>query len=352
MAKTTFLPDQYEDLGISDYNTIDNDYTSQNCDDYPLSLCPEGAFCEQCPFDVSLYRVYGCKSPYLESGDSCVCPPSVTLTQPNDVCTKYCGADCIEMTCIPTENQTGCTNGTQACEDGCGSYSRLCCVPCEHLISYKPANSSYTYQACTDGDGEHQIQTDWECNAGYHEKNEMCEKDCIANTCSDYELDSCPDHANCSECSLTATDCSSSGTKYRFDSCQAGYHLSNGSCEEDCSADACSDYPLSSCPTNGLCTSCQKKETDCSVGERKYKLTACAEGYKKSGNECVKKTCSPITCDSSYNSSRPIPCSGKGLSLVSCTPINSDCSQGTTKYKCLCTPYRDSSGRLVQCSLR
>ena len=142
IARATFLPDRFEDLGLSDYDSLDTDYNQENCDDYPLSICPEGAECDQCPFDVSKYRVYNCASPYIKSGDSCACPPSVSTDNPNDVCTEYCGSNCIAKMCTPTPSHSNCSLGEEDCDNGCGENTRKCCVPCEHKITSKPANSS------------------------------------------------------------------------------------------------------------------------------------------------------------------------------------------------------------------
>ena len=226
IARATFLPDRFEDLGLSDYDSLDTDYNQENCDDYPLSICPEGAECDQCPFDVSKYRVYNCASPYIKSGDSCACPPSVSTDNPNDVCTEYCGSNCIAKMCTPTPSHSNCSLGEEDCDNGCGENTRKCCVPCEHKITSKPANSSYTYEKCIDGDGEHQIQVGCVCNSGYHEKNGTCsnggtcEKDCIVNSCSGYTLTSCPSDKICEECTKTAQNCSTDGTMYKAIGCK------------------------------------------------------------------------------------------------------------------------------------
>ena len=185
LAKSTFLPDRFDDLGLSNYNTLDNNYNSVNCDTYPLSSCPDGSRCEPCPFNVKKFRVLSCNDPYILSGGSggtCVCPTKVSLTYTNDRCTKYCGSTCIAKTCSPFTNQSGCTNGTQSCDNGCGANTRQCCVACAHKVTSKPSYASYTYSSCYDGSTK-QIQTGWKCNSGYHQKDSTCEKDCITNNC-------------------------------------------------------------------------------------------------------------------------------------------------------------------------
>ena len=264
IAKATFLPYiKDSEIGFSgnelkgDYNFTgdcsnkDSLFTSKNCI-YPKAL----VLSSQCPFlpgyytrceCLSKFSKTSCNSPYILGGESCegkyekcVCPAKVELTCPNDTCTKTCDGNCITKSCTPTANQTGCTNGTQACDDGCCGTNRKCCIPCTNKITSKPANSSYTYSSCTDGEGSKQIQTGWVCNPGYHEKNGDCEKDCPIDNCSAYTLASCPTNGNCSTCNKTAQDCSKdTQTKYRLDSCKSGYKISGNSCIKSGVSRAC-----------------------------------------------------------------------------------------------------------------
>ena len=269
ISKATFLPD-YVENGFSgnklddDYNgmegdckNIDNLYTTKNCT-YPkavvaASLCPflPGHYtrCECLP----QFKITSCNTPYIFGGDNCdgkyekcVCPATVSLVYANDECISYCEGNCIDKRCIPSADQKNCTNSTEPCDDGCGGTSRKCCIPCSDKITSKPDNSSYTYSSCTDGNGAHQIQSGWTCNSGYHEKNGACEKDCIANNCSGYDLTTCPENGNCSKCTVTATNCSTDGTKYKLDSCQSGYSKSGNTCvktPETCDAWIKENYP-------------------------------------------------------------------------------------------------------------
>ena len=228
-AKSTFLPDRFDDLGLADYSLFDANYNSANCDMYPHSSCPTGSRCETCPFNVRKYRVLSCTDPYILSSGTCVCPAKVSLVYTNDRCTKYCGSTCIAKSCSPSTNQSGCTNGTKSCDNGCGANTRQCCVPCTNKVTSKPANSSYTYASCYDGTTK-QIQTGWKCVSGYHQKDTECEQDCISNNCSGYPLSNKPDNADFSECTIKATNCTTSGTKYKINSCNSGYKLSGNNC--------------------------------------------------------------------------------------------------------------------------
>lgn len=254
IAKSTFLPDRYEDLGLSNYDTLHDDYNAKNCENYKQTSCPSVALCEKCPFNTKLLRVIRCAAPYLLTDGDCVCPPAKPLTCTNDKCTKYCGSTCIEKTCTPTPSVDAkkCTNKTRKCDNGCCSNTRDCCNPCVNTLTSKPENSHYTYCDCTDDDGTKKIQCGCECDTGYHLKNGtcgkggICEKDCIANNCSGYDLSSCPAYGNCSKCTVTATNCSTDGTKYKLDSCQSGYSKSGNTCvktPETCDAWIRENFP-------------------------------------------------------------------------------------------------------------
>lgn len=276
IARSTFLPDYSENLGFSDYNKINDDHNTINCTDYPLSSCPTGGRCEYCPFNSKKYKVLSCLPPYILSDKTCSCPPSVSMTNPNDVCVKYCGNVCIQKTCTPTADKTTCTNGFKSCANGCGQNTRKCCVACEHKITTKPANSSYTYCNCTDDNGTKQIQCGCVCNSGYHIKNGTCEnggtceKDCIANNCSGYTLSTCPPNGNCSKCTITATNCSTDGTKYKLDSCASGYVVSGNVCRPQ----TCDEKGMKDC--NGSCIA----KTECCGG--------CASGQTCQNGSCVQ----------------------------------------------------------------
>ena len=269
IAKITFLPEVKDsDLGWGD-DSLKGDYNDKNCSSYPLSACPTGGKCEKCPFNITMYRVYACDDPYLKQDGTCVCPPKVDTSCTNDVCTKYCEDSCINKTCTPSPNQTNCTNGTQKCDNGCCQNTRDCCIPCTNKTTSKPANSSYTYSSCTDGEGSKQIQTGWTCNSGYHEKNGACEKDCQIDSCSAYPLTSCPENGTCSKCTKTAQDCSTDGTRYKLDSCASGFVVSGNSCREQ----TCEEKGQKTC--NGSCIA----TSECCGG--------CPSGKKCSNGTCV-----------------------------------------------------------------
>ena len=230
LAKSTFLPETYDDLGLSGRHNTKYDYNTNDCSAYPLKSCPSGSKCDKCPVGAG-YRLNSCTSPYILSGGTCTCPATVTLTFANDKCIKYCDKKCIEKVCAAKSDSAFCTNGTQECDDGCGKNTAKCCIACADTITTKPANSSYTYSSCKDDDGTKNIQTGWACNSGYHKtSSNTCEKDCNVTNCAGYTLSSCPANGTCSTCTKTAANCSTDGTMYRLDSCATGYSKSGDAC--------------------------------------------------------------------------------------------------------------------------
>ena len=229
LAKSTFLPETYDDLGLSGRHNTKYDYNKNDCSAYPLKSCPSGSKCDKCPVGAG-YRLNSCTSPYILSGGTCTCPATVTLTFANDKCIKYCDKKCIEKVCAAKTDSAFCTNGTQSCDNGCGGTFK-CCIACTDTVTTKPANSSYTYSSCKDDDGTKNIQTGWACNSGYHKtSSNTCEKDCNVTNCAGYTLTSCPTNGTCSTCTKTAANCSTDGTMYRLDSCATGYSKSGDAC--------------------------------------------------------------------------------------------------------------------------
>ena len=238
LAKSTFLPETYDDLGLSGRHNTKYDFNKNDCSAYPLKSCPSGSKCDKCPVGAG-YRLNSCTSPYILSGGTCACPATVTLTFANDKCIKYCDKKCIEKVCAAKTDSAFCTNGTQSCDNGCGGTFK-CCIACTDTVTTKPANSSYTYSSCKDDDGTKNIQTGWTCNAGYHKYGDnLCDKDCNVTNCAGFTLTSCPANGTCSTCTKTAANCSTDGKMYKLDSCATGYSKSGDACVKAPSCETC-----------------------------------------------------------------------------------------------------------------
>lgn len=71
LAKSIFLPDRFDDLGLSDYDTIEGDYNAEDCADFTLSSCPAHGVCAACATDKSLLKLISCDTGYKLSGGVC-----------------------------------------------------------------------------------------------------------------------------------------------------------------------------------------------------------------------------------------------------------------------------------------
>lgn len=199
MAASKFLPD-YAESQFSNYQKLDNDYNNTDCKNtdklfttknctYPKALISSS----KCTFKPKYYKsceclpqfkIKSCPSPKIPGSEKCdgaakecVCPATVSLTQPNDKCTNTCEGRCIAKTCTPTPNESGCIYGQTTTSDGCGG-ARTVCKPCNLTpcsgITDKPANSYYTTSSCTDCGGTKTINSGWQCNNGYVKSGNSC----------------------------------------------------------------------------------------------------------------------------------------------------------------------------------
>ena len=262
IAKLQFLPDLKDSENGWAGNKIGGTYNKNDCSAYSLKSCPTGAKCSKCPF-AKKYKINSCSAPFILSEGACVCPAVVALVYPNDVCTAYCSPKagttrrCIKKSCTPSPDQTGCTKGTQLCDNGCGKLTRKCCNACVSRAISKPANSHFiNYTSCIDGDGTHDTPGGWACDSGYHKSadGKSCIKDCNVTNCAGYTLPSCPPNGNCSDCTKTAANCSTNGTMYKLDSCKTGYSKSG---------EACIDNPCPGYEKKSSCPNRYYKKTTC-----------------------------------------------------------------------------------------
>ena len=291
------------------------------CDSgYEKTLCDATSNADNCGKCVAIDK---CKdvtcgtNEHCEDG-KCVCDSGYekTLcgaTSNADNCGKCVAIDkCKDVTCGTNEH---CENGKCVCDSGYELKNGRCVEidPCRNV---------------TCGSNEHCENGTCVCDSGYELKNGQCVEipTCEEKTCSGYSLSACPANTICYPCTKQASNCTTGATMYKFAACQKGYHLSNGNCVADCTETTCSSsYSLSSCPSNGICSSCTPKNANCTDGTTKYQLTSCKSGYTKSGNSCVAKTCTN-KCFYSLSS-----CPSNGL-CHSCTITNSNCTSGATRY--------------------
>jgi hypothetical protein len=140
-------------------------------------------------------------------------------------------------------------------------YTRTASCPEGYVTC--PFNSAYKWcKTYTCADGRYESKNLDSCVAvSYHGLG------CYDCSCSGYTLDSCPTGAVCSECAVNNTK------YYQVKSCEDDYIAQRDDTTQQLSCqEACAGYSLSTCPTNGTCSTCLWKGT-------RYSLDECDDGY-------------------------------------------------------------------------
>lgn len=212
LAKTTFLPDRFEDLGLSDYDTMDGDYNINNCDAYPLTSCPTNAFCLTCPINPRRYKLNSCKNGFTVSNNSCVAANCATA--------GYSATIPLNQTC------TQITVGNLTCYKNCRTVS---CSGYTSSCSNKP-NHAATMAKCPDctsntancGDNVCKIS---QCNDGYKIANNATSCIELNNTCPEGYFKTCETDIETSVEPVT-TEAGEKCYKCKVvnDSCPEGYY--------------------------------------------------------------------------------------------------------------------------------
>lgn len=306
-AAVQWLPDALEEGLKFDGHSFPkgvyhNGITDLDCKSYELSSCPSHGLCERCIYNSGKYKITGCKSPYVLSGNQCVCPAAISLGE-HDECTQKCGNNCIAAKCVAPEYTKRCTHGTTRCADGCGSDSlhkrtRTCCAPCPVFTGSLPPGAVYTYISCIDETHPlgNSVPSGWVCGEGYDDRIVGNERKCVR--CGDnFNLTSCPPNAICQTC----------GGKVAFISCQDGYINVNGRCQINGQVSSGSGLG-DSFPNLGTsdCVDVISTKPEhshfitavCRTNLLKTYITGweCDDGYTKSGNSCVED-CPGYTLD-------------------------------------------------------
>ena len=136
LAKSTFLPETYDDLGLSGRHNTKYDFNKNDCSAYSLSSCPKGAKCSKCPFG-NRYKLNSCQDGWRISGNSCVADSCSALNSnyksailDNQICTKVteggltCYKDCRAVSC--DGYKINCDNGVS----GSNITSSALCPAC------------------------------------------------------------------------------------------------------------------------------------------------------------------------------------------------------------------------------
>ena len=260
LARSTFLPEATDDVWLSRYGKIPNNYNQSPCKKmgYPLkNQCPDHGNCSKCPSDSNYLRLDSCNNDGSQR---------YQVSSDRTSCKKVCNV----QTCnTSTYFMSTCPDGMDC--DKCTEVKSDCTT----IVHLKPTTR---------------------CISGFHYEGGRCVKDCAEVKCGPgYGIykewkDQCAKGYLCTKRSTDyqTTDCKT-GSCYQYKGCDEanGYFKpswsSGGECEYMAcyqTATNCAGYSFTSCPANGVCDdSCTVKNKDCSTKETKYNLTGCASGY-------------------------------------------------------------------------
>ena len=243
------------------YHWDGNSCIINNCSKYSLTACPENAECSSKRCGSKVYYVMtGCKNGFHIWGNECI--PNDCSTYNLDACPEK--ANCNDLWCDGSNKYQviGCFFSFYGQHWDDATQSCVESTDCQnHPYTSKPSNAFKTSSIdCISGTKYKLIS----CKTGYFFNGNGC----TAESCTEYPLSSAPKNAN-----YNSQTCGSK-TSYRLKNCKSGYHLNNsGSCVADTNA---ADYTLTRCPTNGNCDSYNGK----------HRLNSCRSGYILNGNYC------------------------------------------------------------------
>ena len=255
------------------YTKSGNTCVENACTGYTLDACPANGNCSECPSGTATkYKLDSCKTDYKKVGNTCV------LKGCTDYNSNYV-TDCTAVKCSSsnTSNYTTCTSYTPRTGLTCYIKSTPACN-----CSTTSATTSVAYRTSS-----HPNKDD--CTAGYTD-NETCGQGNSCVSCADGQSWTSFDGVFCDDCG--------------------------------------SDYKLSSCPTNGNCSTCFD---GLAAGTKHVRLDSCTGEYKRNSDNtaCVLKTC--YDYDTSYvDSCTASKCASDGSgNYVTCTSHTARTSPNT-----------------------
>ncbi len=272
------------------------------------------------------------------------CPSGTSPVDPGG-CGGYTYNDCGDVCyypyvecCYPSSDETGCSCGTYECSDGCGG-TRTCCSTCPEPEETTPEDSSSSSGGGNDTCTPSADETG--CSYGTENCDDGCggtRKCCAAcspaadATGCEYGTEDCDDGCGGTrKCCKSAPDCTPSadetGCDYGTEDCDDGCGGTRKCCKA-CTPSAdetgCS-YGTEDCGdgcggTRKCCKSCTPSadETGCTNGTE-----TCDDGCGGT-RKCCKACLGSSTCTGSTTA-----CSSNQIKTNECT----DCS-GTTRYTC------------------
>ena len=91
---------------------------------------------------------------------------------------------------------------------------------------------------------------------------------------------------------------------------------------------ACDGYDLLICPTNAVCEECTPK--NCENNNTHYKISACKNGYKLLGDQCIAQTCEEM----GYLTSQPSGQTCTEISAINGKKCYSGCEENNNQTQC------------------
>ena len=114
LAKSTFLPETYDDLGLSGRHNTKYDFNKNDCSAYPLASCPSNGKCTKCPVGAG-YKLDSCNTGYTKSGDTCT--KNAVFCETN--ATTYKNKIPDDYFCAKVTNNPQCSNSSLTNCDKC-----------------------------------------------------------------------------------------------------------------------------------------------------------------------------------------------------------------------------------------
>lgn len=179
LAKSTFLPDRFDDLGLSDYDSLEGNYNSDACTGYNLISCPPNGNCSSCPSNSSRLKLNSCKSGYKISNNNCIASSCSALGYEasvplNKICTTTTQSG---LTCYKDCRNVSCSGYSLNCSNKPANANLLSkCPDCNSAASNCGDNVCKVSQ-CEDGykiasNGSSCVPLDDTCPSGYYKECE------------------------------------------------------------------------------------------------------------------------------------------------------------------------------------
>ena len=261
---------------------------------------------------------YSCEP--CSAGEKCGCPDGKMSNGSGKCVTCNFDSDCAD--------DEYCSNsGTEA-----SSCSIVTCSTGEYVGNHQCNSCSSAIPGCTDCTSASNCTS---CEAKYQDPSGNG-GGCVMTTCSSGQYLN-EDDGNCYPCSNGCKQCTSSTN---CQACEDAYELVSGAyCElRGCAADQYLNM------ADGQCYSCPAACSSCSTvmsSEETSACTACVDGYKLSGTQCVQKSCSDMGYSTSCGEGQdsvPANKSGSDGACYTCSAIAGYCTSDSdcaSNQKCV-----------------